>query len=160
VKKMLVAAEVQELSRKLAGDGYQRVKFTSSLVQNFLSGVEVVPNLTYPQLHQIRLKFNTFLFVEVLKNLTYYGIIRSPRLQVAEHRGKDIIKEIFKALDTDDGAGTRLLPDDFRAICKGAPVMVRKRTICDFIAGMTDRYAIEFYSRLYGVNSLTIHKPF
>jgi dGTPase len=24
----------------------------------------------------------------------------------------------------------------------------KRRTICDFIAGMTDRYAVEFYSRL------------
>ncbi|WP_421579174.1 hypothetical protein [Shinella sp. M31] len=35
----------------------------------------------------------------------------------------------------------------------------KKRTICDFIAGMTDRYAVEFYSRLFGANGMTMHKP-
>lgn len=156
-KKMMVGAEVQALSRKLAADGYHRVKFTSGLVQNFLAGIEVVPHASFPQLHQVRLEFFTFLFVEVLKNVTYHAIIRSPGLQVVEHRGKDIVKAIFKALDLDDG--TRLLPDDFRCLCKRASVMVRKRAICDFIAGMTDRYALEFYGRLYGTNNLTIHKP-
>ncbi len=32
------------------------------------------------------------------------------------------------------------------------------RVICDFVAGMTDRYAAEFYERLYGGNQ-TIFKP-
>jgi hypothetical protein len=37
------------------------------------------------------LTFPTFLLVEVLKNLTYYAIIRSPGMQVVEYRGKDIV---------------------------------------------------------------------
>jgi dGTPase len=93
----------------------------------------------------------------VLKNITYHAIIRSPGLQVVEYRGKDIVKAIFTALTKEDG--DRLLPDDFRAICKGAPETLRMRSVCDFIAGMTDRYAFEFYGRLYGTNHLTIHKP-
>lgn len=155
--RVVVASEIQALSRKLIQDGHQRTKFTSGLVQNFLSGIEVVPNKSYPQLHNARLKFETFLFVEVLKNITYYAIIRSPGLQVVEYRGKDIVSAIFQALSAEDG--TRLLPNDFRALCKGAPDMVRMRAICDFIAGMTDRYAFEFYGRLYGTNHLTVHKP-
>lgn len=126
-------------------------------MQSFLSGIEVVRHQSHPQLHRARLKFETFLFVEVLKNITYYAIIRSPGLQVVEYRGKDIVSEIFRALSAEDG--TRLLPNDFRALCKGAPDMVRMRAICDFIAGMTDRYAFEFYGRLYGTNHLTVHKP-
>jgi dGTPase len=156
-KKAFVGAEVQALSRKLAADGYHRVKFTSGLVGNFLSGIDVVKHKMYPQLHQVQLRFETFLFVEVLKNITYHGIIRSPMLQVVEYRGKDIVKTLFKAL-SDDG-GTRLLPDDFRTVCQNAPEMLKMRTICDFIAGMTDRYAFEFYGRLYGSHNLTVHKP-
>ena len=95
--------------------------------------------------------------VEVLKNITFYAIIGSPGLQVLEYRGKDIVEKIFKALAKD--GGTRLLPEDFRAICKGASQLVKMRAICDFIAGMTDRYAFEFYGRLYGTTHLTVHKP-
>jgi dGTPase len=34
----------------------------------------------------------------------------------------------------------------------------RKRLICDFIAGMTDRYAVEFYARLKE-SGASIFKP-
>jgi len=34
------------------------------------------------------------------------------------------------------------------------------RTICDFVAVMTDRYAMEFYARLRGAGQVTMHKPF
>lgn len=156
-KKMLLAAGVQEISATLARDGYARTEFTSALVQQFLDGIEVVPNNEFPQLHQVRLQLPTFLKVEVLKNVTYHAVIRAPGLQVVEYRGKDIVKSIFEALSESDGV--RLLPADFRALCKGANVVSKHRTICDFIAGMTDRYAIEFYSRLFGATNLTIHKP-
>jgi dGTPase len=156
-KKILVSTEVQALSRTLANDGHQRIKFTSSLVQQFIEGIEVIEHPKYSQLHKVRLEFLNFLNVEVLKNITYYGIIRSTGLQVSEYRGKDIVHRIFEAIAAD--GGTRLLPDDFRSACKNAPELEKMRTICDFIAGMTDRYAFEFYGRLYGTNHLTIHKP-
>ena len=35
----------------------------------------------------------------------------------------------------------------------------RERTICDFIAAMTDRYALEFFGRLYSEGAQTIFKP-
>ena len=78
VKKLIISADVQMASRKLAENGYQRTRFTSGLVQSFVSGIEVVPHKKFPQLHKVRLEFETFLRVEVLKNLTYYAIIRSP----------------------------------------------------------------------------------
>ena len=34
----------------------------------------------------------------------------------------------------------------------------KKRIVCDFIAGMTDRYAFEFYDRLNSSSSVSIHK--
>jgi len=157
VEKMMTASEVQLASRKLAMDGYHRLKFTSGLVQDFIAAVEVYRDREKPQLSTVRLSIGAFLFVEVLKNITFYAIIRSPGMQVVEYRGKEIVKSIFNALA--GPGGEELLPDDFRAICKRAPELVRRRAICDFIAGMTDRYAFEFYGRLFGTSQLTIHKP-
>jgi dGTPase len=156
-KKFVISAEVQALSRKLGSDGYRRVEFTSGLVQQFLNGVEVVEHPVYPQLHNVRLEFGNFLSVEVLKNITYHGVIKSPGMQVVEYRGKEIVTSIFDAIK--EKGGTRLLPDDFRAICSNAPEKLKMRTFCDFIAGMTDRYAFEFYGRLRGATHLTVHKP-
>lgn len=158
-KKMAFATESHSWSKLMAEDGYHRTDFTASLIQLFLEGVEVLKDPSHPQLHKARLTIDTFVAVETLKNITYQAIIRSPTLQVVEFRGKDIIKKIFRAIVTDDG--DRLLPTDFRKIYQKATTESQKRrVVCDFIAGMTDRYAIEFYSRLFGANGLTMHKPF
>lgn len=156
-KKMYFSVEAQQRSRLYAEDGYHRTAFTSKLVGAFIQGVEVQPNSVYPQLHNVRLDLKTFVTVEVLKNITYEAVIRAPALQVVEYRGKDIIKKIFHAIN--QKGGDRLLPRDFREIYRNGDELNRCRTICDFIAGMTDRYAVEFYSRLFGANGMTMHKP-
>ena len=79
---------------------------------------------------------------------------------MAERRGSEIIKKIFYTL-SDEKEGQRLLPDDWKEIYFGfTNGSMRKRTIVDFIAGMTDRYCVEFYSRIVGINPPSIHKPY
>ncbi len=157
-KKMLFSAQANEYSQLIAENGYHRTDFTSNLIQLFLEGVEVERDISYLQLNKARLNIDTFIMVETLKNITYQAIIRSPALQVVEFRGKDIVKKIFDAIVNQDG--DRLMPNDFRTLYRTVKTdSERHRVVCDFIAGMTDRYAVEFYSRLYGANGLTMHKP-
>jgi dGTPase len=156
-KKLFTSLQVKRLSESIAGNGYERAKLTSELVQLFMDGVEVVPHDTFPQLHTVRLDIDTFITVEVLKNITYEAIIMSPRVKIVEYRGKDIIRSIFHAIDGEKG--NLLLPDDYRELYNRTGGVARKRVICDFIAGMTDRYAWEFYNRLFGTNTVSIHLP-
>jgi dGTPase len=82
----------------------------------------------------------------------------SSRLKVAEYRGYQIIKNIFDKLS--ESRGHLLLPDDYRdAFEKFRGLSEQKRVICDFIAGMTDRYAVEFYGRLNSEQHQSIFKP-
>ncbi|MDK1377234.1 MULTISPECIES: dGTP triphosphohydrolase [unclassified Sinorhizobium] len=156
-RKMYSPMSAKKLSSLYAGNGYHRTRFTSKLVQLFLDGIEVVPDPDFPQLHQAKLNIKTFVFVEVLKNITFESVIRSPMLQVVEYRGKDVIAKIFDVISSTNG--DRLMPPDFREIYRQSDNLGKMRTICDFIAGMTDRYAVEFYSRLFGANGMTMHKP-
>ena len=94
--------------------------------------------------------------VEVVKNLTYQLVVNSPNLKTIEYRGWRIVKAIFEALSEPDG--DLLLPDDYRKQLRG-PGVERDRTICDFIAAMTDRYALEFFGRLHSEGAQTIFKP-
>ena len=55
--------------------------------------------------------------------------------------------------------GFRLLPDDYQGVFLSISDDEKERVICDFIAGMTDRYALEFYGRLTSENPQTIFKP-
>lgn len=143
-------------SRKMANNGYARTDLTSQLVGEFIAGVQCDYNSTCPPLSRAYLDPKTLRKVETLKRLTFLAVIQSPRLKVVEYRGFEIVESIFEALSKD--AGKQLLPPDFQQLY--AQSNDRPRVICDFIAGMTDAYAIEFYARLKSENATTIFKPF
>jgi len=122
-----------------------------------MDGVEVEYNETIPAMSIAKLNLETFKKVEVLKNITYEAVIMSPRMRVVEYRGYDVIMQIFEAIDSK--SGHLLLPEDYRELFVSADKDQRKRVICDFIAGMTDRYAWQFYNRICGSDSMTIYLP-
>jgi dGTPase len=163
-RALLVNAEARTADQAFCSDGLARAKFTAERVGRLIGAIELVPNKDFPQLSGVRLRRPELLQVEVFKHLNYELVIRSPRLAVVEHRGKDVIHRIFNSLDESKGA---LLPtewraryDKARAVAKGhqARKSSGKRIICDYVACMTDRYAAEFYSRLFGEGS-SIFKP-
>lgn len=143
---------------RIASLGYVRTQLTSDLVGSFIAGIRFEPDEQHPALSRVYLANNTRLKVEVLKRFTYTSLIMSPRLKVAEFRGQEIVQEIFEELVTP--SGNRLLPDDFRRWIKSLRGESEKhRVVCDFIAGMTDRYAVEFYGRLRSESPQSIFKP-
>ena len=147
-------------SASLCHNGYLRGEFTSKLVNEFMNAVKIRVDQKTPQLSKVYLEIETFKKVELLKKISFESIISSHRLKMAERRGGAIIKKIFRTL-ADEREGRRLLPEDWAEIYFGFNSDdLRKRTICDFIANMTDRYCLEFYSRIVGQNPPSIHKPY
>lgn len=146
-------------SQKIAEDGYFRVPMTAHLVDRFINGISFSYNSEIPALSCVKLKDETRLEVEVLKRCIYESQIQSSQMQIAEFRGKEIINKIFEVLYSDDGF--HLMPKDYhRLYNEGHCEREKMRIVCDFIAGMTDRYAIEFYGRLTSENPQTIFKPY
>ena len=82
-------------------------------------------------------------------------------MRIAEHRANEIIHELFNTLSKPDNY--ILLPDDYRAIIERNRLIdndiAYKRVVCDFISGMTDRYALEFYCRLKSETPESVFKP-
>ena len=146
-------------SDNYADNGYLRSSFTADLISTFISGVELEPNFEFPSMSKALFDHDTLLKVETIKHFTYEATIMSPRLKMAEHRGYEIVETIFLELAGD--RGYLLLPDDARELHErfSKDDFDQKRVICDFIAGMTDKYALEFYARLRGENAQTIFKP-
>lgn len=133
-----------------------RSRFTAERVGNLVDSVSLRYNEDCPYLSEVHLDRSALLRVEILKHLNYELVIRSPRLAIVEHRGKSIINQIFGAFI--DSCGD-LLPDDWRIEFKNAPdECSRKRVVCDYIAGMTDRYAVEVYNRLFD-EGVSLYKP-
>ncbi len=151
------AVDSYNTSLLVSKNGYRRNQLTSGLVDKFINGIECTWNPDAPPFSKVIFSENVFSSVETLKNYTYEKLIQSSRLKVAEFRGYQIVRELFNTLD--DG-GASLLPEDFKELHDTAPNEVeKKRVICDFIAGMTDDYAIEFYGRLNSESPQSIFVP-
>ncbi|WP_311043567.1 MULTISPECIES: dGTP triphosphohydrolase [Rhizobium] len=138
-----------EGSTALASDGYLRTKLSSDLVHEFIRGVEFKLNPEAPALSKVWLRDEVKLKVEVLKQYTYTATIDSPLVKLGEYRGTQIVREIFNALQAKKGY--LLMPGDVRNMYLETAEndkAGRARIVCDFVAGMTDRYAMEFWGRL------------
>lgn len=150
--------DVYNLSTLMASNGYSRTGLTSGLVDNFISNVQVAIKEDCPILSEVFMKQEIKIQVESLKHLNYEATIMSPRLKLVEYRGYEIVRTIFKTLAKE--SGFLLLPPDTKECCQRLKNSAEKmRLICDFVAGMTDRYAIEFFGRLKQGDQ-SIFKPF
>jgi len=144
-------------SSRTASDSRLRTYLTSQLVNEFICGVECSDfNDDCPLLSKVSLSSETAIKVEILKQFSFLIIIESPLLKLSNYRAKEIIKTIFNTLETD----YTLMPTDYQEFYKSfSNAGSKKRVICDFIAGMTDAYVLEFYGRLRSMNPQTIFKP-
>jgi dGTPase len=159
---LLGGAIINDGADQLARSGYTRTAFTSNLVERFMDGVELVKNDRFPSMSQAKFADDTLLMVESLKQYTYISVIDSPRLRIPEYRGYDVVKRMFVAISNESSGGYNLLPEDFRECYLGIPqkdVEQRQRLVCDFIAGMTDSYAVNFHNRLTSDYPTTIFGP-
>ena len=147
-----------ETSKLIASNTYLRTELTSSLVSTFINGVSLEIDEETPCLSKATMCEAIKLTVEALKHLNFEVTIMSPRLKLVEYRGYEIVKAIFEALTEDEGY--LLLPQDVKQCYQRLVEPAhRMRLICDFVAGMTDRYAIEFFGRLKQGDQ-SIFKPF
>lgn len=138
--------ETYQQSSRLAENSHVRTQMSSRLVHEFMMGISVKAHENMA-MATIEVKRDIRLKIEALKHLTYLSMIMSPRLKVVEHRGEEIVKKLFETLSSNHN----LLPQDVKTVVELLKKEEeKKRVICDFVAGMTDRYAVEFYNRLFG----------
>lgn len=157
IDDLLATLTFFNLAKTFQHDGYERIRLTSSLIAKFTNEINIVSKEITP-LMKIQLREDIREEVGVLKHFAYISLISSNLLKIPEYRGYEIVKTIFDALQGSEGY--LLLPDDFRELyLKLENENDKKRLICDFIAGMTDRYVLEFYGRLKSENPQSIFKP-
>lgn len=143
---------------RFARNGYQRSFLARYLVARFINSINFEKNERCPALSKVWLDENAALEIECLKKFVYVTTTKQSRVQVSEYRATYVIETIYNAINENAAA---LLPDDYVYMflrLKNKEVQ-QQRVICDFIAGMTDRYALEFYGRLRSQDPETIFKP-
>jgi dGTPase len=86
------------------------------------------------------------------KRLSQELVFDHSQLHQLERKGRVILEGIFEAFSESylNGNGFRLMPESFdRIIRLEKDRQARARILCDYIAGMTDGFAIRTYKRLY-----------
>ena len=83
--------------------------------------------------------------VEALKRFLFAHMYRHPRVMVPIGRAKAVVTELFAAFSADPSK----MPPDWTALCGAPDDAVTGGVVRDYIAGMTDRYALLEYSRVF-----------
>ncbi|HVS12921.1 MAG TPA: dNTP triphosphohydrolase [Thermoanaerobaculia bacterium] len=137
---------LHRVSKLTAANAFFRGELTSGLVDRAVRAVEVEVNDENPAYSLVRMEPGARAVVSVMKHLVYVSLIQSPRMKLVAVRGRIVVRTIFQQLMDSDGC--ELLPSDWLDRFHQAPADLQPRVVADFIAGMTDRQALDFYSRL------------
>ncbi|MFB9885056.1 anti-phage deoxyguanosine triphosphatase [Balneatrix alpica] len=141
-----------DITNGLYGRSHMRKKTIGGLVHEFIISTYVsasgVHGATTPLIKwNAKMGTESEALMESIKSLVLNKVIKSPNVQQLEFKGQKLVMELFAALKSDP---MRLLPEDARTRYKDSNKEGdQMRTICDFIAGMTDEYATRFYEKLY-----------
>ncbi|MEQ8693549.1 MAG: dNTP triphosphohydrolase [Pseudomonadales bacterium] len=150
---------MQRAANDIASNAYYRNTLTSHLVGEFIRAVRVEPRHGALPFSKISVEPEVLIKVEVLKQLAYTFLIHSPRWKLVASRSRQIVTCIFETLDSN--SGHQLMPDDFRELYESytGDKAAKKRVICDYVACMTDHYAVDFYNRLQSGQEPAFFKP-
>lgn len=128
----------------------ERKKTVGALVNAFVTSSELTEDEGFECAylrHNVVLEGPGRELLGALQDVTADSIIMSYNVQTLRHRGRFMIRRLFKAIASNPDI---YLTPPFRRLYKEAvDERGRKRVICDYIAGMTDEYATRVYERFY-----------
>ena len=150
----------EELYKIQKAGAFERKKllksFTSFRIHKFINATKIEQNdkrRPNTQRYDYKLKIDKEAKWEVviLKNISKELFINDYRLEQLRHKLSFVIKELFGLLSQKDAK--KYYPDDFKYMwdinnCDYDERM-RFRLACDYIAGMTDNFALKLYRRLF-----------
>lgn len=83
--------------------------------------------------------------IAALKRFLSGRMYRHPRVLNVMRNAQNLLASLFEALLADPA----LLPDDWRRRCGVAGDRATARAVCDYMAGMTDRFAAQEFRRIF-----------
>ena len=89
-----------------------------------------------PEMHATDRALKAFLFPNMYR---HYKVMR------ATTKARRVVEDLFSLLLSEP----RLLPADWRDRCKGPGAPETALEVCDYVAGMTDRFALDEHARLF-----------
>lgn len=147
-----------DLTDYLFGESYSRKEAIGSLVHALMTSVEIedLNNRANVKFKHPLLRYNAVLekeykkLLDVLQKLVVEKVIKHPNVQMLEFKGQKMVVELFELIATD---AERFLQGEDKTNWRSAKNDRDKyRIICDYIAGMTDDYAVRLYQKLFMPN--------
>lgn len=152
IKTKCLDGETSTLANKLFGATHIRKQTISQIVGFFVKSVKIIPisscQLGCPLLYyRAKLEDESKDALKELHGIVEEHVIKRPEVQQLEFRGQKIVTELFAAFATDP---KRLMDERFyKESIQGRGDTEAARAVCDYIAGMTDDYAITRYRHLF-----------
>ncbi len=104
--------------------------------------------------HHIVLSTEAGALLRYLMNTIYHHVIDSQEARTFEYGGQTVVLKLFDAISSNPAS---LLDQKNRLLFQEAEDETAAfRTVCDYIANMTDEYAYRMHERLFGFNTRTI----
>ena len=154
---------VQEVMEQAEAEGYRRgeklfrYRFTSLLIAKLVISLieeskkhipksSAVLCATIPASEPLPIRYPATLATQIkkLKKILFERLYRHPQILRKMYAGKQCIDGLFQALVDEP----RLMPDEYYDKSQKAKPY---RVAADFIAGMSDRYAMNLYHEVYGI---------
>ena len=138
---VIIRSEVPAICRKVLGDSHsQRAR---TMIENLV--YRSIPRDTE---FQLCMGDRTYTAMTTLRRFLYEKVYRSPSVHKEFVKAKKVLKELYGYFIDHPDTMQHELEKMEMAPWDGQPETL-KRTTCDIIASMTDRYALELYSKLF-----------
>ena len=129
-------------------EGYQRKQAIGLMVHLLIHSttLQQVPEFQHCLLSwRVAMPPTAQQFLSALKTVVFEQVIAQPFVQSATFQGQQIIRSLFEVYCNDP----EQLPSAFRQAWRDAPTSDGQfRVICDYLSGMTDRYASRMHNQL------------
>lgn len=129
-----------------------RRQFLETIIQSNINAISVDVDEEYPMLSTLKVHKNRLITIECMKAFNFHKVIYSKQLQYPQHRNKEIIEYLFKVFHKVESH--RLLSEDEKRYWNHRNTdgeqtdKVWKRFICDKIASLTDKDAVQLFNKL------------
>lgn len=131
----------------LFNDDSLRKRLIGEMVHHFVknAAIEDTERFREPKLrYRAALPPEHRVFLDALRTLIMKTVILSPQVQQLEFKGQQMVVSVFEALCSDPKT---LLPAD--VLKRYTAANGNPRTICDYVASMTDGFLLKTYDRLF-----------
>ena len=129
---ILSEAQIPEEIRTVLGEGHS--KRINTMVSSIVRASTDKPS--------IQMEAEVQEATDALREFLFANVYRNPIAKSEESKAQEMLMRLFEYFVKHPDK----MPLLYRRNCEEEPV---ERCVCDFISGMTDRYAIEVYSDLY-----------